>query len=240
MIPAMPSAIFLDTPVEDLHKFRIARLGENPSRKLASALASQVHKRNRSEVIVEDLLTYLPMRYEDRSRTAAIRDLQDGLEASLDLTVTHAHGYPVRGKAGFGKARLFIFEIVASDAGKSGRDVIVWWFVSGRRAYDIIKYYTARMVPGTRFITFGRWELEPRRGAYKLRLQRPADELEIIALPDQPANLPNIEPDPEQVEENVPDPALAAIHVARRVPVYRKLGDFNSKRIREPRTSGMP
>ena len=233
MIPAMPSAISLDTPVEDLHKFRIARLGENPSRKLASALASQVHKRNRSEVTVEDLLTYLPMRYEDRSRTAAIRDLQDGLEASLDLTVTHAHGYPVRGKAGFGKARLFIFEVAATDATKTGRDVVVWWFVSGRRAYDIIKYYTARMVPGTRFITFGRWELEPRRGAYKLRLQRPADELEIIALPDQPANLPNIEPDPEQVEENVPDPALAAIHVARRVPVYRKLGDFNSKRIRE-------
>src|SRR5690349_24655684 len=26
--------------------------------------------------------------------------------------------------------------------------------------------------------------------------------------------------------------ALAAIHVARRVPVYRKLGDFNSKRLR--------
>ena len=239
MISAMPSAISLDTPVEDLHKFRIARLGENPSRKLASALASQVHKRNRSEATVEDLLTYLPMRYEDRSRTAAIRDLQDGLEASLDLTVTHAHGYPVRGKANFGKARLFIFEVAASDAGKTGRDVVVWWFVSGRRAYDIILYYTARMAPGTRFITFGRWELEPRRGAYKLRLQRPADELEIIAVPDQPANLTKIEaiepiePDPEQVEENVPDPALAAIHVARRVPVYRKLGDFNSKRIRE-------
>jgi len=237
MIPAMPSAISLDTPVEDLHKFGIARLGENPSRKLASALATQFHKRNRSEVTVEDLLTYLPMRYEDRSRTAAIRDLQDGLEASLDLTVTHAHGYPVRGKANFGKAaRLFIFEVAARDAGNTGRDVVVWWFVSGKRAYDIVKYYKERLVPGTRFITFGRWELEPRRGAYKLRLQRPADELEIIALPEQPANLPNVEPveqDPEQVEESVPDPALAAIHVARRVPVYRKLGDFNSKRIRE-------
>ncbi|HEU4434373.1 MAG TPA: hypothetical protein VFR51_13405, partial [Pyrinomonadaceae bacterium] len=233
----MPSAISLDSPVEDLHKFGIARLGENPSRKLASALATQFHKRNRSEVTVEDLLTYLPMRYEDRSRTAAIRDLQDGLEASLDLTVTHAHGYPVRGKANFGKAaRLFIFEVAARDAGNTGRDVVVWWFVSGKRAYDIVKYYKERMVPGTRFITFGRWELEPRRGAYKLRLQRPADELEIIALPEQPANLPNLEPveqDPEQVEESVPDPALAAIHVARRVPVYRKLGDFNSKRIRE-------
>src|SRR4029450_668422 len=29
------------------------------------------------------------------------------------------------------------------------------------------------------------------------------------------------------------DPALAAIHAGRRVPVYRKLGDFNSKRLRE-------
>ncbi len=236
MIPAMPSAISLDTPIEDLHKFRIARLGENPSRKLASALASQVHKRNRSEATVEDLLTYLPMRYEDRSRTAEIRDLQDGLEASLDLTVTHAHGYPVRGKGGFGRGpRLFIFEVAASDAGKTGRDVVVWWFVSGKRAYDIVKYYTARMVPGTRFITFGRWELEPRRGAYKLRLQRPADELEVIAVPDQPAYLP-VETastfDIEPIEPD-PDPALAAIHVARRVPVYRKLGDFNSKRVRE-------
>jgi ATP-dependent DNA helicase RecG len=262
MIAAMPSAISLDTPVEDLHNFGIARLGENPSRKLASALASQVHKRNRSEATVDDLLTYLPMRYEDRSRTAAIRDLQDGLEASLDLTVAHAHGYPVRGKGGFGRAaRLFIFEVAASDAGKTGRDVVVWWFVSGRRAYDIIKYYTARMVPGTRFITFGRWELEPRRAVYKLRLQRPADELEIIAVPEQPASLPMeieesgdtvtgrrgdaerisvspalpVSPSTFNIEpiEPDPDPALAAIHVARRVPVYRKLGEFNSKRVRE-------
>src|SRR5262245_40203859 len=109
MISAMPSAISLDTSVEDLHKFRIARLGYNPSRKPPSARPSHVHKRNRADVTIEDLLTYLPMRYEDRSRTAAIRDLQDGLEASLDLTVTHAHGYPVRGKGNFGKARLFIF-----------------------------------------------------------------------------------------------------------------------------------
>ena len=29
------------------------------------------------------------------------------------------------------------------------------------------------------------------------------------------------------------DPALAAIHVGRRVPIYRKLGEFSSKRVRE-------
>ncbi|HEX2270747.1 MAG TPA: ATP-dependent DNA helicase RecG, partial [Pyrinomonadaceae bacterium] len=226
----MPSAISLDTPVEDLHKFRIARLGEALSRKLASALASQVHKRNRSDVTVEDLLTYLPMRYEDRSRTAAIRDLQDGLEASLDLTVTHAHGYPVRGKGGFARPKLYIFEVRASDAQKTG-DVVIWWFVSGRRAYDIIKYYSAKLVPETRFITFGRWEWETRRRTFKLRLQRPADELEVIAIPDQGEHPETVEPDAEQID--VPDPASAAIHVARRVPVYRKLGELNSKRVRE-------
>ncbi|HKR15034.1 MAG TPA: ATP-dependent DNA helicase RecG [Pyrinomonadaceae bacterium] len=228
----MPSAISLDTPVEDLHKFRIARLGEVLSRKLASALGTQVHKRNRSEVTVEDLITYLPMRYEDRSRTAAIRDLQDGLEASLDLTVTQAHGYPVRGKGGFARPKLYIFEVKAIDADRTGPDVVVWWFVSGRRAYDIIKYYSAKLVPGTRFITFGRWEMETRRHIFKLRLQRPADELEVIAIPEQAENSPAaVESEVEQIE--VPDPASAAIHVARRVPVYRKLGDFNSKRMRE-------
>jgi ATP-dependent DNA helicase RecG len=231
MIPAMPSAISLDTPVEDLHKLRIARLGEVLSRKLASALASQVHKRKRSDATVEDLLTYLPMRYEDRSRTAAIRDLQDGLEASLDLTVTHAHGYPVRGKGGFARSKLYIFEVRAIDAGRTGADVVVWWFVSGARAYDIIKYYTAKLVPGTRFITFGRWEWELRRRTFKLRLQRPADELEVIAVPNQPEHPETVESEVEQLD--VPDPASAAIHVARRVPVYRKLGDFNSKRVRE-------
>src|ERR1041384_8177252 len=113
----------------------------------------------------------------------------------------------------------------------SGREVIVWWFVSGRRAYDIVKYYTAKLARGTRFITFGRWEWEARRNTYKLRLNNAADELEIL-LPPEDADAA-AELDPEQGEENLPDPALAAIHVGRRVPVYRKLGEFNSKRVRE-------
>jgi len=223
MIPPMPSAISLNTPIEDLHSFRIARLGETLSHKLAKALATQTHKTSSTEVTVEDLLTYFPMRYEDRSRPASIKDLRADMEASLELTVTQAHGYPV--KKGFGRPQLFIFEVAGIDAAKTGKEVIVWWFVSGRRAYDIVKYYTARLVRGARFITFGKWEWEARRNTYKLRLNKPADELEVLLPPD--------EDDPEQAEENRPDPSLAAIHVGRRVPVYRKLGDFNSKRVRE-------
>ena len=228
MIQLMPSAISLNAPIEDLYKFRIARLGETLSHKLARALASQAHKKSAAEVTIEDLLTYFPMRYEDRSRPALIRDLRDEMEASLELTVTHAHGYPVRNMPRYGRPKLFIFEVAGIDAAKTGREVIVWWFVSGPRAYDIVKYYTARLTPGTRFITFGKWEFEARRNRYKLRLNKPADELEVLVAPG------SAEPeDPEQTEENRSDPSLAAIHVGRRVPVYRKLGEFNSKRVRE-------
>jgi ATP-dependent DNA helicase RecG len=229
MIAAMPSAISLNTPVEDRHNFKIARLGPVLSRKLARALTSQVHKKSAAEVTVEDLLTYFPMRYEDRSRPALIRELHDGVEASLELTVTNAHGYAMRNPRSYGRPRLYIFEVSGIDGPMSGREVIVWWFVSGPRAYDIVKYYTAKLVRGTKFITFGRWEWEARRNTYKLRLNKPADELEVLPTPEAAEE----EAQPDQDEENLPDPALAAIHVGRRVPVYRKLGEFNSKRVRE-------
>jgi ATP-dependent DNA helicase RecG len=228
MIPPMPGAISLNTPIEDLHSFKIARLGQILSHKLAKALATQTHKKNSAEVTVEDLLNYFPMRYEDRSRPALIKDLHEGVEASLELIVTKTNGYAVRGPRGYGRPQLYIFEVYGIDGPMTGREVIVWWFVSGRRAYDIVKYYTAKLERGTRFITFGRWEWEARRNTFKLRLNNAADELEILLPPSEEAT-----EDPEQSEENQPDPSLAAIHVGRRVPVYRKLGEFNSKRVRE-------
>lgn len=231
MIAAMPGAISLNTSIEDLHNFKIARLGQILSRKLAKALATQSHKKSSAEATVEDLLNYFPMRYEDRSHPALIKDLKEGVEASLELTVTHAHGYAIRNQRGYGRPQLYIFEVAGIDGPMTGREVIVWWFVSGRRAYDIVKYYTAKLARGTRFITFGRWDWEARRNTYKLRLNNAADELEIL-LPPEDAEA-NAELDLEQSEENLPDPALAAIHVGRRVPVYRKLGEFNSKRVRE-------
>jgi len=227
----MLSAISLTTPVEDLHKHKIARLGPNLARKLAAAVAAHANKRHSNEATVEELLSYLPMRYEDRSRLAKIKDLEDGTEASLELQVKHAGGYEVRNRQAFSKSRLFIFEVSGVDVdNKTGRQVVVWWFVSGRHAYDVIQFYTKKLTRGTRFITFGRWEWDKKRGTYSLRLHRPADELEtLITFETDNVDSTN----PEQVEANISDPSLAAIHVGRRVPVYRKLGDFNSKRVRE-------
>ena len=227
----MPSAISLNTLIEDLHQHKIARLGQNLARKLAAAIASHTNRKHFSEATVEDLLTCLPMRYEDRSHLARIKDLEAGMEATLELQVKHAGGYQVRNKKAFSKSRLFIFEVSGVDPdNKTGRQVVVWWFVSGRHAYEIIQFYTKKLKRGARFITFGQWEWDKRRGTYSLRLHRPADELEMLvsAEPDQ-----TDETNPEQAEANISDPTLAAIHVGRRVPVYRKLGDFNSKRVRE-------
>jgi ATP-dependent DNA helicase RecG len=231
MIRAMPSAISLNTPLEDLHRFKIARLGENLARKLAAAVASHANKKHFSEANVEDLLSYLPMRYEDRSHLATIKDLEAGMEATLELQVKHAGGYQVRNTKAFSKSRLFIFEVSGVDLdNKSGRQVVVWWFVSGRRAYEIIQFYTKKLKRGARFITFGQWSWDKRRGTYSLQLHRPADELEMLVSAESDQT---DDGNPDQVEANIGDPTLAAIHVGRRVPVYRKLGDFNSKRVRE-------
>lgn len=212
------SAITLNTRILDLPGRGIPRFGEQSARNLAVALAQVSPGKDSATVNVEDLLAYLPARYEDRSSMVEIRHLYHELEASLDLTVLISGGFQVRNRRSF-KQSLYKFEISAVDQQRSGKQVVVWWFVSGPRARDILTYNAKRFVPGTRFIAFGRWENDPRRGTYSLRLNKP-DELELIAGGDE-----------EDGSET--DPKLAAIHVGRRVPVYRKLGDFRAKRLRE-------
>src|SRR6266550_3906673 len=219
----MPAAFSLSTPVDDLYKYRLARFGQTLSHKLALALKAHFGKKSSAEVTVEDLLAYLPMRYEDRSHPARIRDLAENIEASLELEVKVAGGYQVRNRRSFGRSRLFIFEVTATDPERTGRPVVVWWFVSGAHAYDIVTYYTKRFQQGARFMTFGVWTWDKRRATYSLHLNKPADELEMLS--------PHGNDDDK--DEEAYDPKLAAIHVGRCVPIYRKLGDFSSKRLRE-------
>jgi ATP-dependent DNA helicase RecG len=233
MIRAMPSAISLNTPIEDLHRFKIARLGPNLSRKLASAVASYSYRDKAASATVEDLLMYLPMRYEDRSHLTTIKDLEDGLDASLELQSRIAGGYEVRNKRSFSRSRLYIFEVSAVDMDRTGRPVVVWWFVSGRNAHEIINYYSKKLERGTRFITFGSWTWDSRRATFSLRLNKPADELEILPAAGNNNHRAESADDDGDGDDDHTDPALAAVHAGRRVPVYRKLGDFNSKRLRE-------
>jgi ATP-dependent DNA helicase RecG len=270
-------SLSLDTPVLELPQQGIARLGAQTARRLGLALANVSGKRDAGEVTVEDLLNYMPMRYEDRSNLARIADLSDGVEASLDLYVRVAGGFQVGKNRGPKAPPLYIFEVTAGDPERTGKPVVVWWFVSGRQAGRIVAYYRQRFERGARFIAFGKWEWDSRRNTFALRLGKP-DELEMlpgtftppenalirIAEQEQAQGLsdnaaiadangrasakagPDTASDEDEggedaneeaVEENgvdeVTDPSLAAIHVGRRVPVYRKLGEFRTKRLRE-------
>ena len=237
MIDEMPAPFSLSVSVVDLYQYRLARLGQTLSHKLAQSLASH-SKKESSRVTVEDLLSYLPMRYEDRSNPARIADLTPDIEASVELIVKFAGALQVKNKRSFGGSSLFIYEITATDPGRTGRPIVVWWFVSGTHARDIVSYYNKRFARDARFVTFGRWEWDKRRGTFALKLQRPAEELEILPAlsggDENRATTPDGDEEKSEAElEETGDPTLAMIHVGRRVPVYRKLGDFSSKRIRE-------
>ena len=262
-------SLSLDTPILSLTGRGIPRFGQPTARRLGLALATLYGKRDAGEATVEDLLNYLPMRYEDRSNLTRIAELRDGLEASLELYVRVAGGFQVGKNRGPKAPPLYIFEITASDPERTSKPVVVWWFVSGRQATRIVAYNRQRFTRGARFVAYGRWEWDARRNTFALRLNKP-DELEMLPgtwTPPEHALLRLAEENDdsnnahvgavterdgaragdasdeesgadadtfaEDDETEVSDPLLAAIHVGRRVPVYRKLGEFAAKRLRE-------
>jgi ATP-dependent DNA helicase RecG len=206
--------ISLDSRILDLPAKGVARVVSMTARKLALGLAEISVAKDINSVTVEDLLLYLPMRYEDRSQMIAVRDLHDDQEASLDLTVRLAKPRYI------GRSR-FIFTVSASDQNNTGPQVLIEWFVSGARAKQIIEYYVKRFTRGTRFIAFGRWHRD-KVGSFCLKINKP-DEIEVISSADEA----------ETEHDGSADSSLAAIHVGRCVPVYRKISEVRPKQLRE-------
>ena len=230
----------LNTPILEFHKHEIAGLSAAMAKKLAMAVAVFTYKNDLSEATVEDLLNYFPMRYEDRSNLMRIDQIVQDSEAAVDLFVRVAGGFAVGKNRGPKAPPLFIFEITAGDAERTMKPVVVWWFISGKGAYNIVNYWTRKLERGTRLVAFGRWEWDSRKNTYALRINKP-DELEILPSENdfnEFGLLKNLTDETEEIEseETADDsgvPELAMIHVGRRVPVYRKLGAFQTKRLRE-------
>jgi ATP-dependent DNA helicase RecG len=228
------SSISLDTRILDLPNRGFPRLGQLTARKLAAGIAGISTGKDINNANVSDLLHYLPMRYEDRSSFARISDLTDGMEASLELFVKLCQGRPVRGWRTY-RQRLYIFEISATDRERTGKDVVVWTFLSGPKAPQIIESYEKKFSRGVRFIAFGKWESDATRRTYSLKLHKP-DEIEVLPPVEErlrmssAKELPATGPADRETDD---DPTLRAIHVGRRVPVYRRLGDLRPKQLRE-------
>ena len=235
----------LDTLVIDLFRHDIAKLSSAMSRKLAVALSGVAAKSDVDAVTVEDLLNYFPARYEDRSNFISIDQLEDGMEAAVEIHVRNSAAIQVGRNRDPRKPPLFLFEITGGDAERHLRPVAVKWFISGKSAKAIAQYYLDRFPRGTRFVAYGRWELD-NRSTFTLKLAKP-EELEILPpkedadsfglLKSEPGvvatGFPQGNSAPDDLDDDTGDPALATVHTARRVPIYRKLGPFQTKRLRE-------
>jgi ATP-dependent DNA helicase RecG len=233
-------ALTLDTPIAELFRYEIAGLSPALSRKLAASVAVFSGKNEVSDANVRDLLDYLPLRYEDRSRLLSIDRLEDGLEASVEVNVRHSAGIRV-GRTRDPRKPLFLFEIVGGDRERVSKPVTVKWFISGKNAGSTVNWYAARFARGTRFVAFGKWEYDPKGHIFSLKVQKP-DELEILPIADEslfPSESDDLDKETgsrseiEQLEEDIASPVFSTVHTARRVPVYRKLGPFQTKRLRE-------
>lgn len=233
----------LSTPLLSLPDFDIAGLSPAMAKKLAAAVGPLALRRDPSLATVEDLLNYFPMRWEDRSSFLPIDQLVADADASVELFVRVSGGYRVGKNRGFKAPPLYIFEITAGDADRSRKPVVVWWFVSGKAASNIVSYHQKRFARGTRFVAYGKWEWDSRRNTFSLKLIKP-DELEILPRPanmdefglltDSPTEVAPAAPDAEDdAVEDVERPEFAMVHSGRHVPVYRKLGPFQTKRLRE-------
>ncbi len=232
-----------NTPILKLHEHGIANLSTTTSRKLASAVANLAAKSDIKDADVGDLLNYFPTRYEDRSNFIGIDKLYDGLEASVEVYTRVSGGFQVGKNRTARQPQLNIFEISGGDSARTQKPVVVWWFVSGKQSNRIISYYRDRFPRGARFVAFGKWEWDGRRNTFALKLNKP-DELEMLPSPEEaePLGLPPVpsiavDGPPDETDsdllEDVDHPEFAMVHTGRCVPIYRKLGPFQTKRLRE-------
>lgn len=227
----------LRTTITSLSENEDTGLSKAMARKLAAAVAGIAGKSDLNDAVVEDLLNYFPARYEDRSNFISIDQLYDGIEASVEIYTRVSGGYRVGRNRGPRQPPLYIYEVSGSDRERTRKPVLVFWFISGKAGESIISYYNKRFAQGTRFVAHGKWEWDGRRNTFALKLAKP-DELELLPPADTPLDFTSnedIAADADEVDllEDLGRPEFAMVHTARRVPVYRKLGPFQTKRLRE-------
>src|SRR5207244_1537909 len=131
----------LNTPLVELHHHGLPRIGQLTAHKLAVEIAAITAKPDAREANIEDLLHYLPMRYEDRSNLARIADLRDGQNASVEVQVRVGGIIPLKG------GRLKMYEFIATDGEAQVR--AYWWNQI---------YLTKVFQRGSRVVLYGQWK----------------------------------------------------------------------------------
>ena len=186
------SLLSLETRLSELSRHGIPRVGRKTAANLAGEIAALNARPEPDEATIEDLLHYLPIRYEDRSNLTKIGNLEDGAEASVELVVQVGGIIPLKG------GKLKLYEFFASDG--DDRIRAFWWN----------QIYLNRVFQrGTRLILYGQWRFNRYKGMFEIE-----------------------NPDYEILSDAEDEAEIAAIHTARRVPIYRKLGEFRTRTLR--------
>ena len=118
--------------------------------KLAEGVAGSMTGADPQRVTVDDLIHYLPLRYEDRSNLSRIRDLQNGMFATIEVEVRIAGTYAVKG------GKLRIFEISGTDG--TGQVRAFWWNQA---------YLQNSFKQGRRVLLYGQWK-RSKRGFFEV------------------------------------------------------------------------
>ena len=138
------------TPLYELHLHDIPRVAGKTAQKLAQGMAAAIGAADVRDATVDDLLFYLPMRYEDRSNLVHVDQLEHGMFATIAVEVRVAGSYPVKG----GKLRIFEFSAVD----KTGQIRAFWW----NQAYLINTFSKGKKV-----LLYGQWK-RGRRGSFEV------------------------------------------------------------------------
>ncbi len=140
----------LSTPLYELHLHEIPRLAMKTAQKLAVGAASVAGISNPLHATIEDLIYYMPMRYEDRSNLARVCDIEPNTYATIEVEVRVAGTYAVKG------GRLRIFEFSGID--ETGQVRAYWWN----------QPYLQNSFPrGRKVLLYGLWK-RGRRGFYEV------------------------------------------------------------------------
>jgi ATP-dependent DNA helicase RecG len=154
---------------------------------------------------VEDLLTYLPFRYEDRIHFTNIKDIQPGGVYTVRARVMSGQG--VRTSRG----RDTIYHLLVKDP----TGLLPCKFFHGG-------YLENRLKPGQLLVLHGKAEIDKLRPA---RLEMINPQIELLSSVDH--STAGHESDAAALQEE-----LDSTEVGRIVPVYEAVGSFGSRAIR--------
>jgi ATP-dependent DNA helicase RecG len=154
---------------------------------------------------LEDLLNYLPFRYEDRIHFSSIRDIQPNGTYTIRARVMSGQG--VRTMYG----RDTIYHLLVKDPTGS----LACKFFHGR-------YLEGRLKPGQLLVLHGKVEIDKMRPA---RLEMVNPQIEILSSLDHSQEA-------HDADKAAPPQEIDSTEVGRIVPIYESIGTYSSKAIR--------